>query len=280
MSVATADPIGRYSASAESTSVNTQSGPPAASFSTLTTLTGTGSFTRTISLSAGVGFCQVFCRASDSQGCLGDPIGYPGGGHGTVDYTIDIVARVASSTPRCTINVTTNLPAATFSITGPATFSGNGTSYTTSAPAGDYAITFGPVSGYTTPPSQTKILAAGGSITFDGSYQSTTAGTINVTTNLAAAAYSITGPATFSGGGTSYTRSNAPPGGYTITFGSVEGYLTPASESLTLTSGGVISFLGIYQKECLFTISPTFRSHSKYGGLGGIEINTAALELG
>jgi len=41
-----------------------------------------------------VGFRQAYCRASDAEGCLGDPVGYPGRGAGTVDYTLTIVARV------------------------------------------------------------------------------------------------------------------------------------------------------------------------------------------
>ena len=99
MSVATADPIGAYSARADSTSADTKNGPPSASFSTVSTVRGTGSITTTVSLGAGVGFRQTYCRASDSQGCLGDPIGYPGGGSGNVDYTLTIVARLNNPPP-------------------------------------------------------------------------------------------------------------------------------------------------------------------------------------
>lgn len=99
MATATTDPIGGYSARAESRSVNTETGPTADTFTTFTTLLGTGSFTRSIPLSAGLGFRQTYCRARDSQGCLGDPIGYPGGGAATVDYTVTIVARPSNVTP-------------------------------------------------------------------------------------------------------------------------------------------------------------------------------------
>lgn len=72
-------------------------------------------------------------------------------------------------------------------------------------------------------------------------------GTINVTTNLAAATFTITGPATFTGSGTSFTQSNAPPGSYTIAFGVVAGYMTPAPQTLNLAVAGSISFAGTYQ---------------------------------
>jgi hypothetical protein len=71
-------------------------------------------------------------------------------------------------------------------------------------------------------------------------------GTINVTTNLAAATFTITGPATYTGSGTSFTQTFAPAGTYSIVFGAVAGYQTPPPESLTLPNGGVITFVGIY----------------------------------
>jgi Kelch motif len=76
-----------------------------------------------------------------------------------------------STSPTGTISVTTNLPAAAFTITGPTNYSGSGTSFTqTNAPAGDYTITYGTVSGYTAPSSDTRTLAGGGTISFTGTY--------------------------------------------------------------------------------------------------------------
>jgi len=145
-----------------------------------------------------------------------------------------------------TIQVTTNLPAASFSITGPTTYSGSGTSFTqANAPAGVYTITFGPVAGYSAPASQTQTLAASGTISFSGTYQSLT-GSISVTTNLASATFTITGPATYSGTGTSFAQTNAPAGAYTITYSAVNGYATPASQTLSLAEGSTISFSGVY----------------------------------
>jgi len=74
-------------------------------------------------------------------------------------------------------------------------------------------------------------------------------GTINVTTNLNAASFTITeitGLPTYTGGGTFFTRSNAPAGVYAIAYGSVAGFTTPAGQTLTLAAGGSISFSGVY----------------------------------
>ena len=74
--------------------------------------------------------------------------------------------------PKGTIEVYTNIESATFSISGPATYSGSGTFWSQSnVPQGTYTITYGSVSRYKSPPSETKILSAGESITFDGDYQ-------------------------------------------------------------------------------------------------------------
>src|ERR1022692_852221 len=71
------------------------------------------------------------------------------------------------------IHVTTNLSTASFTITGPATYTGTGTAFTQpNAPPGQYTISFGLAAGYTTPTPQTQILAVGGSVYFTGTYSS------------------------------------------------------------------------------------------------------------
>lgn len=71
-------------------------------------------------------------------------------------------------------------------------------------------------------------------------------GTITVTTNLQAAKFTITGPTTYFGAGTSATFHNAPPGTYTFTFGSVAGYLTSGQQIRPLASGGTLSVTASY----------------------------------
>jgi hypothetical protein len=81
-------------------------------------------------------------------------------------------------------------------------------------------------------------------------------GTISVTTNLSAASFTITGPATYSSGGTSFSQTNAPAGPYTITYGAVNCYATPASETKTLAAGGVLTFSGgVYQGRASISVS-------------------------
>lgn len=163
----------------------------------------------------------------------------------------DISTNIASAdsnpyTPVGTINVTTNNATATFALTGPATYSGSGTSWMQNdAPIGDYTITYGAISGYDTPASATQTLVSGGTITFTGTYTASV-GTITVTTNNAAATFTITGPTTYSGSGTSWTQNDAPIGTYTITFGEIPGYDTPATHDHTLNSGETITCTGTY----------------------------------
>jgi hypothetical protein len=73
------------------------------------------------------------------------------------------------------------------------------------------------------------------------------AGTIQVTTNIGAAAFTIAGPATYTGSGQLFTKANAPAGTYTITFGAVSCYAPPVSQVLTLAVGQTITFNGLYQ---------------------------------
>ncbi len=146
-----------------------------------------------------------------------------------------------------TISITTNLDGATFTLTGPATYSGGGKLWTkTGAPAGNYTITFGAVVGYAPPPDSTKILVASGTIAFRGTYAPVTTGTITVATNLTNAAFTVTGPATYTGSGTSWTKTSATPGTYSISYGEVSGYTKPKDSMATLTAGNLISFAGMY----------------------------------
>ena len=71
-------------------------------------------------------------------------------------------------------------------------------------------------------------------------------GMIQVSTNLSAASFTITGPATYTGTGTSFAQLAAPIGTYTITFTSVAGYITPGVQTQTLIAGTTLRFSGTY----------------------------------
>lgn len=71
-------------------------------------------------------------------------------------------------------------------------------------------------------------------------------GTINVVTNNGSASFSITGPQAFTGTGAGATFAGVPDGTYTITFGHVQGFRTPASFSLAVNTGQTVQFTGAY----------------------------------
>jgi len=101
-------------------------------------------------------------------------------------------------------------------------------------------------------------------------------GTINVTTNTPSATFTVAGPTSFSGSGTSDTFVNAPPGDYQITYGPNCRSDLPTTQTQTLTAGGTTSFVGTYKPgflsnfplaaldPCTATINAVF-DHSQKG---------------
>ena len=77
-------------------------------------------------------------------------------------------------------------------------------------------------------------------------------GAINVSSNISSS-WTITGPEVIAGSGTSQSYPSKPTGAYTIAWGAVSGYTAPASQSLSLGSGGTISFSGSYAASCSST---------------------------
>ena len=154
-------------------------------------------------------------------------------------------------TPSGTISVTTNLSAASFTITGPANYNGSGTSFTqTNAPAGTYTITYGAVNCYSTPPSETKALTAGGVLAFSGGvYQGRATISVSVTpVGATSASFSISPPVPGlpSNGPYPRSQSNVWPQSYTVAFNSVTGFSSPAAQTLTPNSSCQLTFSGTY----------------------------------
>lgn len=89
--------------------------------------------------------------------------------------------------------------------------------------------------------------AIGSPATVSVSLSISNAGIIRVSTNLDSATFTIAGPQNYSGSGTTWTKTGAADGAYTITYGAVVGYKTPASETLSIANGGAIDFTGQYQ---------------------------------
>jgi len=71
-------------------------------------------------------------------------------------------------------------------------------------------------------------------------------GTIIVTTNNPAASFTLSGPATYTGSGTSWIKGDAIIGAYSIKFNAIDKFLTPPGSSQTLAKGATISFNGTY----------------------------------
>lgn len=71
-------------------------------------------------------------------------------------------------------------------------------------------------------------------------------GELRVTSNLSQAAYSISGPTPAIGAGLAYSNRAALPGTYTVTFGDVQYYTTPAPQTGTLDANGVLTLNGVF----------------------------------
>jgi hypothetical protein len=158
----------------------------------------------------------------------------------TIPVAFEVIIQTGS------INVTTNLAQAVFTISGPGAYVGSGTSWLVqNAPVGVYLIVYGDVQGYITPAAQVMTLNDNSSIDFIGQYIQST-GSINVTTNHPGAAFTITGAGSYSGSGTNWSVADAAAGTYTITYGPVNGYVTPDPETMTLVQDSSIAFAGDY----------------------------------
>lgn len=71
-------------------------------------------------------------------------------------------------------------------------------------------------------------------------------GTIQITNNLWQSVFALAGPSGRTASGRSLLITNAAPGTYTIQYGDVPYYITPASQTNTLAAGGSITFVGNY----------------------------------
>jgi hypothetical protein len=147
------------------------------------------------------------------------------------------------------VSVVTDLPAATFTLSGPAEYRGTGTFWIRrGAPAGTYRITFSAVEGYAMPPPQTKELPEKGQVVFVGKYRRSTE--VVVEADNPDARFTIYRP-----DGRPLDMANPgramyddlPPGTYTAVFKDVPGHITPAPLSRTLVAGGSLVFSGTYR---------------------------------
>jgi len=83
-------------------------------------------------------------------------------------------------------------------------------------------------------------------VTFPVTLEYYEGGTIEVTSNNPSATYTITGPVTYSGSGSTGVFYDAPAGLYTINFGGILGYASPVAYSIEMAGKEIISFTGDY----------------------------------
>jgi len=106
---------------------------------------------------------------------------------------------------------------------------------------GDYTVGFRGVYGHTTPSSATLRVTAGQTTTHEGAFQ--VHGSLRVVTSPAL-------PATISIDGVPRDDwgmwQSMPPGSYTVSFESVPGFTTPASQTATVTAGQLTTVTGTY----------------------------------
>ncbi len=80
-----------------------------------------------------------------------------------------------------------------------------------------------------------------------------TAGTLKLTSNIEKAAFDITGSASYSGTGKTWSSDEVTPGDYSITFKPVAGYLKPVAKKITIKSGQEVAVSGDYRKKAVAT---------------------------
>ncbi len=168
-------------------------------------------------------------------------------------YTADIVVG------------TTGVPGASWTISGPGlseTNSGAKTFY--DVIPGSYRVIYQPVTGYSTPSSQTKTVGASGYYTFTGSYTYIPPNTADIyVTTIGApnASWRLSGPShagTYSGAKTFY---NVTPGTYTVTFNDVAGYHSPSPQSKYIGTSGTWSVTGTYYTQDLEDVTVTKKNN-------------------
>lgn len=148
---------------------------------------------------------------------------------------------------------------APWQLTGPDGYdlSGVGNATLPNLLVGDYTLTWGVVTDWETPSpaTVTRALAADGSLTFTGTYVLQAGSiTIDPEPDSIDAPWQLAGPGGFSRSGTGNTTlTDLAVGDYTLTWGAVAGWTTPAptTSTQTLTADGTLTFAGSYRSASL-----------------------------
>ena len=85
-------------------------------------------------------------------------------------WLLDDIAVEMTTLPESSLTITNSLSQASFSVTGPVHFLGEGTTLQTNVPPGEYVVTWNPVPFYQTPVPVTQILTLNATATVQGRY--------------------------------------------------------------------------------------------------------------
>ncbi len=127
-----------------------------------------------------------------------------------------------------------------------------------------YTISFLAVDGYAAPASTNYALSAGEAASFTKTYTDVP-GALTVNLTPASAQWSLDGGSSWFAAGT--TATNLAAGGYTVTFGAVTGYATPAATNVTVVSGVTGTVTRVY------VLQPAGADCIRSQGFDGADVN-------
>ncbi len=135
--------------------------------------------------------------------------------------------------------------------TGPT--NGTGDLAATAAPVGSYTVQYGVLGGYSAPASQTLAVTVSANTAFSGTYVLITYGTLSIDVTPNAGTWTITAyppeyTTPLSGSG-DLAATTAPVGSYTVAYGTLGGYNTPADQTLAVVESVNTAFTGTYVEQ-------------------------------
>lgn len=119
---------------------------------------------------------------------------------------------------------------------------------------GDHTVDYSSVVGYAIQGSETVMIVGGQSLSYSRTY--TQLGQISITLNPAAAQWRVDGGSWLASGAISQYLA---PGNHTVDYADLSGYISPASESATVTGGQVLTLTRSYisRPQITITLSPS-----------------------
>lgn len=128
---------------------------------------------------------------------------------------------------------------------------------------GEYTIAWGDVAGYIAPTDSTAILLDGGTVTFAAWYPFSDAIVIDVDPDEIEATWTLTGPDEYAESGTGDSEiAGLGSGDYTLSWTSIDHWLSPPDSTQTLAAGGRVIFRSVFTQINLIQIAPTVETAS------------------